>query len=330
MYSKEIFYWETNSTDPSFNLAFEEYLLIHKKQGDHLILWQNDKTVVIGNNQILEAEINRPYIDTHHIRVVRRSTGGGAVYHDLGNLNYSFITDYDPDLCLNMAPFMEPMVKALRDMGLPAEVSGRNDILLEGRKISGTAQRIVGNRILHHGTLLFDSDPDAVAGALQVNPEKFQGKGTRSVQSRIGTIRPLLDEDMDIRGFQQRLKAAFLPPDTVSCPLSPEEFQQVLQIKAEKYDTPEWNQGRSPAAELHDGKRFSGGVVEVYAQLQDGHISAISFRGDFMSRKPISHVEAVLTGLPFTPEAVGRALNTLSLPDYFGSVTEEELLSLLF
>ena len=167
-------YMETHSQNPYYNLAFEEYVLTHRTEGDYLLLWQNDNTIVVGQNQNTEAEINRPFVEEHHINVVRRSTGGGAVYHDLGNLNYSFITDAGDKESISMARFTHPVVEALKGLGLQAEASGRNDILVEGRKVSGTAQRLCGNRILHHGTLLFDSDPSAVAGALNVDPTKFQ------------------------------------------------------------------------------------------------------------------------------------------------------------
>ena len=323
-------YWETGSVDPRYNLAFEEYILYHRKTGDHLILWQNDNTVVIGSNQITEAEINRAFVEAHGIQVVRRSTGGGAVYHDLGNLNYSFITDYDPEDQLSMARFTQPVAAALRELGLSAEASGRNDILVSGRKVSGTAQKIVGGRILHHGTLLFDSDPDAVAGALQVRADKFQGKGVQSVRSRIGNIRPLLPEDMDIQAFWQYLKQALLAQELQPAGLTEEELREVLRLKVEKYDSWEWNFGRSPKAQMHASRRFPGGFLEIYADLSKGRIEEISFFGDFMARKPMSEITEQLIGIPFTPEAVGQILRKQDLADYFGGITPEEILELLF
>ena len=168
--SEQVTYLETGSLDPHYNLAFEEYVLCNRREGEYLLLWQNDNTIVIGQNQNAEAEINRAFVEEHHINVVRRTTGGGAVYHDLGNLNYSFITDAGDSDQLAMERFTRPVVEALKALGLQAEASGRNDILVEGRKVSGTAQRIVKGRILHHGTLLFDANPSMVAGALRVDP----------------------------------------------------------------------------------------------------------------------------------------------------------------
>jgi len=194
-------YLETGSQDPCYNLAFEETVLARRTQGDYLLLWQNDNTIVIGQNQNAEAEINRTFVEGHHIHVVRRTTGGGAVYHDLGNLNYSFITDAGNAERLTMERFTKPIVEALKGLGLNAEASGRNDILVEGRKVSGTAQRLMKGRILHHGTLLFDANPGMVAGALNADPAKFQSKGAKSVRSRIGNIREFLPEKMSMTDF---------------------------------------------------------------------------------------------------------------------------------
>ena len=244
---KTVQYLETHSQNPYYNLAFEEYVLCHRTQGDYLLLWQNDNTIVVGQNQNTEAEINRAFVEQHHINVVRRSTGGGAVYHDLGNLNYSFITDVGDD-GISIRRFTEPVVAALRSLGLNAEASGRNDILVEGRKVSGTAQRRHGGRILHHGTLLFDANPGMVAGALNVDPEKFRSKSTKSVRSRIGNIRDFLPNDMELPAFWAYLKDALSGGGLTPGALSAGELAEVDRLKREKYDTWEWNYSRSPSS----------------------------------------------------------------------------------
>lgn len=324
------YYLETHSVDPYYNLAFEEYVLLNRKDADYLILWQNENTIVVGNNQITEAEINRSFVEANSVRVVRRATGGGAVYHDLGNLNYSFITDYHEEDQLSMERFTRPVVSALRTLGVEAEATGRNDILAGGRKVSGTAQKIIGGRILHHGTLLFDSDPAAIAGALKVDASKFTGKGAKSVQSRVGNIRPLLKQDMDINGFwgylKKELSGAYFSP----VELSEAELETVRRLKAQKYETWEWNYGRSPAAAFHVKRRFQGGVLEVFAELSGDRITNISFHGDFMARKPLSELCDGLKGAPFEEKTIQNVLRAYPLADYFGSISLGEILALLF
>lgn len=323
-------YLETGSTDPAYNLAFEETVLNRRREGAILILWQNDNTVVIGQNQNAEAEIDRAFVEAHGIHVVRRMTGGGAVYHDLGNLNYSFITDVEDAEKLTLERFTRPIVEALRGLGLEAEASGRNDILVEGRKVSGTAQRLLHDRVLHHGTLLFDANPDMIAGALRADPAKFQSKSTQSVRSRVGNIRSMLKTDMDLPAFWDYLKGFLgggqLTPDA----LTETELAEVQRLKAEKYDTWEWNFGRSPQFSVRRKRKWDGGILEVGANVAEGRITEIRFYGDFLSLCPLEPLEADLTGCPFRREDVGSVLAAEPLKQYFGSLRLEEILDTLF
>lgn len=326
----QVTYLETGSQNPFYNLAFEEYVLSHRTEGDYLLLWQNDNTIVIGQNQNAEEEINRAFVETHGIRVVRRTTGGGAVYHDLGNLNYSFITDAGDAETLAMERFTRPVVAALRQLGLQAEAGGRNDILVEGRKVSGTAQRLLGGRILHHGTLLFDADPNMVAGALRADPEKFRSKSAKSVRSRIGNIREFLREDMDLPAFWEYLKTTLAGAGFVDGALTAEELEGVEVLKREKYDTWEWNFGRSPAYDMVDRRRWDGGSLEVRASVKEGRITGIAFLGDFLSRCPLDPLTEALRGAPFRREDVTGILAQFPLGDFFGGISEEEILETLF
>lgn len=328
--SKTTLYLETGSTDPRYNLAFEEYVLTHKREGDYLLLWQNDNTIVIGQNQNAEAEINRAFVEAHHINVVRRMTGGGAVYHDLGNLNYSFITDAGDTEQLAMSAFTGPVVAALQGLGLEAEASGRNDILVSGKKVSGTAQRLARGRILHHGTLLFDSDPNMVCGALNVDPTKFQSKSAKSVRSRVGNIRDYLPEKMDLPAFWNYLKGALAADGFQTACLSEEELAAVRELKETRYDTWEWNFGRSPRFDLTNKARFSAGGVEVGLSAEKGCITSIAFYGDFLAILPLRPLTDALAGCPFREEDVGTVLDRFPLKEMFGGIRKEELLSLLF
>ena len=328
--SRTTFYLETGSTDPRYNLAFEEYVLTHRTEGDYLLLWQNDNTIVIGQNQNAEAEINRSFVEEHHICVVRRMTGGGAVYHDLGNLNYSFITDAGDTEQLSMDAFTRPVVEALKGLGLDAEASGRNDILVSGKKISGTAQRLAKGRILHHGTLLFDSNPAMVSGALNVDPTKFQSKSAKSVKSRIGNIREFLPQDMDLKAFWDYLKGALAADGFCSAELGEEELAVVRELKESKYDTWQWNFGRSPKFDVVNKDRFSGGGVEVGLCVEKGCIVSAAFYGDFLALRSLQPLTEALAGCPFRKEDVGAVLDRFPLREMFGGITREELLSVMF
>ncbi len=322
-----MYYLETNSTEPAYNLAFEEYVFHHYCSGSYLILWQNENSVIIGRNQNAEAEINRSFIDRHGIRVVRRNTGGGAVYHDLGNLNYSFITDAGDIRQRDAAAFTQPVVRALQSMGLDAEASGRNDILVSGRKVSGTAQQLLKGRILHHGTLLFDSNADMIAGALNPDPSKFRFKGVQSVRSRVGSIRSALPHDMSLSDFWQQLKQELTLDGCIPLPLPENALAEIRALKESKYDTWQWNFGKSPAFQICCKRRWQGGLLEIHLSVGDGKISEVEILGDFLSLREIAPLEKALLQCPYRKDAVLQILGRFSLPEYLGSITKAEFLS---
>lgn len=319
------FYLETHSQDPSYNLAFEEYVQAHRREGNYLILWQNKNAVIIGRNQNAEAEIHRDFVDSRNISVIRRNTGGGAVYHDLGNLNYSFITDAGDVSQRSAGLFTEPVVSALKHLGLDASASGRNDILVSGCKVSGTAQYLMKGRILHHGTLLFDSDLSVVAGALNPDPTKFQSKSVKSVRSRVGNIRRFLPEDMTLTQFWDYLKTA-LSDSLVPTQLTEEELAEVKALQQAKYATWEWNFGKSPRYAQICRRRFPGGLLEIHMNVSQGNITQLRIFGDFLALTPVTPLENALIGCACREDALETALSSVSDFSCLGGITREQLL----
>lgn len=320
-------YMETGSTDPAYNLAFEQYVLENRFSGSYVILWQNDNTIVIGRNQNTLQEINRQYVEEKGIRVVRRMTGGGAVYHDLGNLNYSYITDYDENV--GMEAFNAPVCSALRKLGLNAESSGRNDITVDGKKVSGVAQRITGNRILHHGCILFSADTSVLSGALNADPEKFTSKSVKSVSSRVANISDLLQNKIGMDEFKECVRNELLGSGAEKVTLSASETERILELAEKKYCSWEWNYGHSPEYTFHNRKRFPGGSVEVYLNVKSGIITDAVFFGDFMAQKDCAAASEALKGVRFSREEIQKALKLSDFDKMFGGITAENIADLI-
>ena len=320
------------TTDPAFNLAAEQHVFdALPRDRSYLMLWRNDRAVIIGKYQNTLAEINKPYVDAHGVRVVRRLSGGGAVYHDLGNLNFTFITDAEDPETLDLRQFCRPVVNALRELGVTAELNGRNDITVGGRKISGNAQYLRGGRIMHHGTLLFDSDLDAVSLALRVDEEKIRAKGLRSVRSRVANLRPLLPRDCTMTVFRQTLLGSVLRDsggERIS--FDPGDLAAIGLLKEQRYDSWDWNYGASQECTLLKRRRFEGcGTVEARLLLDGGRIVSLSFRGDFFSLEDPEALAARLAGLRPEREDLAAALEHLDVSRYFLGLGREELLLLL-
>ena len=314
-----------HSTNPYYYLVVEEYLLTHCTEGILVMLWQNDNTIVVGRHQNTTEEVNQQYVNEHGIRVVRRTTGGGAVYHDLGNLNYSVIADRTEEAD-EMKFFTGPVIEVLRSMGTGAEFSGRNDIIIEGKKVSGTAQRIYKNRILHHGCLLFDSDLSAVAKSLNVRREKFHSEAVKSVKSRVGNIKDYVSEEISMEDFQQRLVEKLLSnSEYEELILTEKELAQVEQMKSEKYETWEWNYAQPIKCAIHNYKKYEGGMVEVYMNVKEGYIEECLMYGDFMALRPAEEVAKELIGCRYRYEEVLEVLGRFKIRDYFGSIEDNEV-----
>ena len=320
-------------TDPEINLSLEEYALRNfGKDDDYLLFYINAPSIIIGRNQNTLEEINDDYVRKNGIKVVRRMSGGGAVYHDLGNLNFSFITEYKPENLHNFKKFTEPVIKVLKEMGVNAEMSGRNDILVDGRKISGNAQFSSGKRMFSHGTLLLNSDLNEVSNALNVKMSKIQSKGHKSVRSRVANIVEFLDEPIAVEDFRKMLlEGLYRDRDTFETyNLSEDEWKAVHALKEEKYGNWDWNFGRSPKFDFQRSKRFAVGEVDVRINVQDGKINEVKIYGDFFGKESVSEIEELLVDTRYTPEDIENALLNVDVKNYFGNIEKEEFLQLVY
>ncbi|XKE95778.1 lipoate--protein ligase [Metaplanococcus flavidus] len=321
-------------TDPRINLAIEEYLLknMDVEKDPFLLFYINEPSIIIGKNQNTAEEINTDYVDVNGIHVVRRLSGGGAVYHDLGNLNYSFITVDDGESFRNFRKFTEPVVKALNDLGVNAELSGRNDLMAEGRKISGNAQFSTRGRMYSHGTLLFDTNMDEVVSALKVSKEKIESKGIKSIRSRVANISEFLEEPMTVTEFRSAiLHSIFEGEENVKLwELTDKDWEGIHEISRERYGNWDWNYGKSPKFNVKHSHRFPGGGIDVRLQVEKGLVEDAKIFGDFFGVGDVAELETAITGVKYERAALDEAIEGIDIPKLLGGITKEEFLKLIY
>ena len=325
-------YLDLMTTDPSYNLAMEQYVFdCLPRDRMYFMLWQNDNAIIVGKYQNTIAEINEETVRERGIRVVRRLSGGGAVYHDMGNLNFTFITDVGESNALDLKLFCEPVVRTLATLGVKAEVNGRNDITIDGKKFSGNSQYIRRGRVMHHGTIMFDSDLSVVSEALRVDPTKIQTKGIRSVRSRVTNVAEHLPEKVTLPEFRRILLENILKENPGEAyPLTQDDLAAVEKLRAERYATWDWNYGFSPVCTMLRRRRVDGcGMIEAYITVEHGKIAALSFKGDFFSASEPDELAAHFVGC--TPDRAGyeKALGDVDVSRYFAGLQKDELIDIL-
>ncbi len=325
-------YIESKSTDPRWNLALEQFLFdTTERSRSFFMLWQNDNTIVAGKNQNIAAEVNADFVRSQGITVVRRLSGGGTVYHDLGNLNFTFIMDSGALEKINFQLFCRPIIDTLASFGVKAELSGRNDITIAGKKFSGNAQYLRDGRVMHHGTLMFSSDLTVLERALAVDREKLRSKGVKSVSSRVTNLKEHLPQSVTLSAFKERLLQHIARSEPlIPYTLSAADEATVAEIKRSRYDTWEWTYGQSPAHEMSFRRRIDGvGLVEASASVKGGCFSALSFSGDFFGSGEADELAGKLVGCTCERSAVVAALQGVDVGHYIHNLTSESLAELL-
>ena len=325
-------YINSPRTDPCWNLALEQYVFDSMDRSkSYFMLWQNHNTIVVGKNQNTVEEINSDFVRAHDITVVRRLSGGGAVYHDMGNLNFTFIADAGDMESINFKLFCQPVVAALAALGVQAEVNGRNDMTINGQKFSGNSQYVREGRVMHHGTIMFDSDLDRVAQALHVDQEKIAAKGVVSVRSRVTTVRQHMPHPVELEEFRRVLLENILVQQPgEEYVFTEEDKAQIARLREQRYATWEWNYGQSRECEMTKKKRFPAcGGVEAHLSTDHGVIEHIAFTGDFFSVVEPEVLAEKLVGVRLEEQNLREALAQEDAGRYFSGLKNEELIELL-
>lgn len=328
-------YLQTHSVDPEYNLAFEEYCFknLPLENESYFFLWINSPAIIVGKNQNAYAEINLEYVQENNIKLVRRITGGGAVYHDLGNLNFSFIEKNDDSKKIDFKKYYSYIIKALRDLGLDAQLSGRNDVTIDGKKCIGASQAIWENRVLSNGCILFDVKLDALSKALTVRPEKLKAKGVKSVSARVENILQSLKNKISIEQFKDHLLKSIFEQrgeKVTEYKLSEPELLGIKKIYDTRFSLKSWNYGKSPNTKFKNYKYFPQGAIEIFFDVENNRIQNLKILGDFFSTSDITELENLVNGSNYEEIDLAQKLSKVNLEKYFGSILTKDFVSMFF
>lgn len=322
---------DSPSHNAYFNIALEEFLLYKYPTEDIFLLYVNAPSIIVGKFQNTLAEINLDYVREKEIKVVRRMSGGGAVYHDLGNLNFSFHTLLEGNDFMDFSQFTAPILKLLNDRNVPAKLEGRNDLLIEGKKFSGNAKLAKNSKMIQHGTILFNSDMSILDEVLKINPLKYIDKAIKSNRSRVTNLIDYLPSDMSTEDLKKILIDEIVKANTNSIlyELSTEDLKEVEYLIRNKYETWDWNFGSSPNYNYKNAKKIPAGFIEIHLNVEKGIIQEAKIFGDFFASEPIENFEKQLIGFKHNQNELQEILKQLDLTKYFGKVTSQEILEVL-
>lgn len=318
--------------DAYTNIAMDAWLLKNLQPSAPVFaLWQNERAIIVGENQNTFSEVNSDYVAENDVQVVRRVSGGGAVYHDMGNICFTFFVPVASSAKVDFHQFVQPMADALAAVGIDVVISGRNDLEIEGKKVSGNAQRYAGGYLMHHGTLLWHTDVDAMVRSLHVADEKFISKAAKSVRARVGNIKDYAPKDLTIDDFIAQLQYYLTNEgQDGEYVLTDTQKAEILALRDQQFSQWSWNYGQSPKFMYNSHAKYSGGSIDVHIDVANGKITDIEFTGDFLGVRDWREIKAQFIGLPFTKSAVADVLLANQEGQYFGSITNDELLAVFF
>lgn len=319
------------STDPYFNIATDEYILKHIEE-DCFMLWRNDNAIIVGKHQNALAEINYEYVKQNNIHVVRRLSGGGAVYHDLGNLNFSFTKQGKTSEMVDFKLYTQPIIEVLQSLGVDAKFEGRNDITIDGMKISGNAEHLYKHKLLHHGTLLFSSQMKNVSEALKIHPLKYQDKAVKSVPKRVTNISQHLKIPITLEEFTQKIMNHIVSttPNATLYEFTKDDLKKIEVIKQERYVKEDWNFGLVANYNFNKSIKTIGGIVEMHLIVEKGIIKEAKIYGDFFNLKDISEIENALQNIKHDEIAIRKVFENFVIEEYFMNITLDEIINAMF
>lgn len=325
-------YLESKSNDPAYNTALELYAFQELAKKDNVFfLWINQPCIVVGKNQNTVEEIDQDYCDAHGVKIVRRVSGGGAVYHDYNNLNYTIISNEEKGEVFNFKSMSQPVLDALAEMGVNAEFTGRNDLQIGDRKFCGNAQYIKGNRVMHHGCMMFDVDLSVLSKALTVSKDKIESKGKKSVRARVTNIKEhLSDESLTVKDYLNKLRS-FMDEkyDMEEYHLTEEDEKRIQEIMEEKNKSWDWVYGKNPEFTIQRKRRLPSGKVEANINVIKGVIENVKFYGDFFGVRDVQELADLLKGVTYDKKSISAVINQIHINDYFMGVTNEEAIDIL-
>lgn len=320
-------YIKCDSENANFNFALEKYAMDELDLSDgYFMFWRTTPTLMVGRYQNTLAEINMPFAKTNNINIVRRITGGGTIYTDPNGWQFSFIVKNRGTQQIDFDSFTKPILDALHTLGVPAQASGRNDLVIDGKKFSGNAQYNRKNLTLHHGSLLFNTDLENLVRALNPDDEKLVAKGIQSVRQRVTNIAEHMKSKITAPEFRDVMLRHLLNGMDIY-QLNGADLERVNKIKQAQFDTWAWNFGGNPKFNISKEKRFAGGKLNVQTYVENGRITDIGFYGDFFAKEGLDNLVSVLNGCPFEEEAVRKVLEEYGAERYFYNINLEELLS---